>query len=163
MTAESFAPGSAVEELMQKLRTLTYFGVGACIVASVLGAVLLGTGWSWPLFVWGVAIGPAWVAGTSAVYRYAGRYVLGTSPPPSRFHVLYPAWAAMGVPFGVFSACFETAAPDVGLSGYAVIATLVPLVRLPRLRRRFQAATTRQECPFKGACGEACSHPLEGC
>ena len=152
-----------MKDPLEQLRRLTFVGVALCVVASVVSATLLGTGWSWPLFVWGVAIGPLWVGATTAAYRFAGSKVLGEAPPASRLSAIYPAWACMGIPFGVFSAAFGTAAPDAGLTIYAAIATLLPLVRVPALRRQFAAATTRQECPFKGACGDACAHPKEGC
>ena len=152
-----------MKDPIEQLRRITYVGVGLCIAASVVSAALLGTGWSWLLFGWGVLIGPLWVAATTGAYRFAGRQVLGAAPPASRLSAIYPAWAAMGIPFGVFSAAFGTAAPDAGLTIYAVIATVVPLARVPALRRRFAAATTRNDCPFSGACGSACAHPKEEC
>lgn len=147
MTTDALARRDAtIAALVRKLRVFTYAGVSLCIAASILGAVLVGTGWSWPLFGWGVLIGPLWVAGTAAIYRYAGRYVLG-APPLTRFGALYPAWAAMGVPFGVGSAAFETAAPDVGLSIYAFLAMLLPLARMRGVRRRYLEATNHGRMP----------------
>jgi hypothetical protein len=163
VTVTDVRPNPTVAKFVDNIRVLTYLSAAICIASSVVFAVLVGDGWSWPLFVWGLASGPLWIAATYGVYRFAGRQVLGATPPPSRFQALYPAWSAMGIPFGVFSASIGSPAPDLGLTVYAFFATILPLAFVPRLRRRQAAHSKASSCPFQGACGSACVHQGEGC
>ena len=108
-----------------------------------------GSGWSWPLLLWGASVGPLWVAATVVIYRLTARRVLGVVPPSSRFRVPYPVWAAAGVPFGAFSAALASPVPDLVVTAYAVLSTLLPVAFIPRLRRR----AGESSCASDGACG----------
>lgn len=103
--------------------------------------------WSWPLFGWGAAAGPIWIAVTTAAFRLSARYVRGdAAATSSKFAAYYPLWASIGLPVGVLSAVFSTQWPDAVFTAYAVLSLLVPLVMLPKLRR------AAKECSTGGAC-----------
>lgn len=49
---------------------------------------------------------------------------------------VYPAYAALGLPWGILSAALLIAWPDLAATLYAALALVLPLVALPRLARR---------------------------
>jgi hypothetical protein len=101
------------------------------------------------LLAWGAAMGPVWVSATMASYVLLGRYATGETPPPSRYQRRYPAWALLGVPFGLLSALLGTVWPDAVLTAYVLLSVAIPLAALPSLRRTFVAA------------GDACANDVE--
>jgi len=118
------------------------------LVASTLIAVVAHNGWSWPLFAWGALLGPTWVLATIATTAYGMRYIArstGTSGRDAaaaqersrkRFMAVYPAYAALGLPWGIVSAALLIVWPDLAVTVYAALAVVLPLFALPRLLRR---------------------------
>lgn len=154
MTSDSSATNLATDKPFPP-RVTTYASVGVTLGASVLIALVGHNGWSWPLFAWGALLGPTWVLATAATTAYGMRYIArhtGASDSDvaaaqersrKRFMAVYPAYAALGLPWGVVSAALLAIWPDLAATLYAVLAVVLPLAALPRIARRAAARSVR--------------------
>jgi hypothetical protein len=116
----------------------------AILLAGVGYAVFVGTGWSWPLFGWGLAIGPLWVIGIRAALRPAVR-VTSASEAEAReatrrswrlYRPVYISMIGMGAFAGIFSASSEVPFGDIVFSVLGVLGLLIPLLMLPSLKKK---------------------------
>lgn len=101
--------------------------------------------WSWPLFLWGLAVGVIGVAGSYLLGRtlrlsyHQGRAYVGL--------LVVTACVAVG------AAIVPSATLDVAFTAIVAIANfIVPLALLPQLRRRAAAA---HACGTESSCGPA--------
>jgi hypothetical protein len=63
----------------------------------------------------------------------------------NRFVAVYPAYAALGLPWGIVSAALLSVWPDAAVTVFAVLAVVLPLAALPRIARR--AASRGDQSP----------------
>lgn len=137
-------------------RLTTYVSVALTLFAAIVLAVVERQGWSWPLFAWGALLGPVWVGATIASTTYGMRYIAKQSGTGAaelsaaqerwrrRFLAVYPAYALMGLPWGIVSASIRSIWPDVAVTAYAVLGVGLPFALFPRLARR---AAARHDAP----------------
>jgi hypothetical protein len=133
----------------KKFKLLLWLSTSAILVATVGFVLTVGDGWSWPLFVWGAALGPVGVLAAQGTVLLGKRYL---RPSPEeiqrnealRRDVIRPArWSTMfmGLPLGAMAASTGSAALDVLLTVGLVLMTLLPLAMLPSLKRKAARAT----------------------
>jgi hypothetical protein len=114
--------------------------LGSCTLA----AVVAGTGWSWPLFVWGVALGPVAIVLTRFSEGIAARYVGVPADKADEVDRLFrdrrrttePNLVGMAIALGVAAGGLESVAIDVMFTGMVVVALGLPLLILPLVKRR---------------------------
>jgi len=113
---------------------------GACVVL----AVVAGSGWSWPLFIWGAALGPLVMTANWFTVHITARYL---ELPPDKVRELerrdrerrrttYPMVVGMMLGIGIAAAGLESAGIDVLFTVMAVVSAGLPLLMLPLLKRR---------------------------
>jgi len=122
---------------------------GAAIVFS--GVVLMtfvGTTWSWPLFMWGLLLGPAIVLWLSAQNDLVARSLSKAAGEPvdirslrtervRRYWSTYVSMCCSGFTIGAASASLGTAWPDAAMTAYTVaFSVLIPLAVYPALKRK---------------------------
>jgi hypothetical protein len=116
------------------------------LLALVLAVRVRGHGhhWSWPLFVWGVAVGLLAVPANMVVTRLALRALpLSEDTHASLITRVRARERSLYVPLVVLSVCFasyaalrDTAWPDIMETLAFAVAVGLPLWFLPKLRRR---------------------------
>lgn len=103
-----------------------------------------GDSWSWPLFVWGVAVGLLAVPANIVVTRLALRALpLSEATHASlmirvraRERSLYVPLVVLSLCFATYAAARDTAWPDIMETLAFALAVGLPLWLLPKLRRR---------------------------
>ena len=115
--------------------------IGACIVL----AVVAGSGWSWPLFIWGAILGPLAMIANRFILRVSARYL--DAPPDKveevnrrnreRSRTTYPIVFGMSIAFGIAAAGLESVWVDVLFTVITLVSVGLPLLMLPLLKRRF--------------------------
>jgi cyanate permease len=124
-------------------------GSAAVVVVSV------DRGWSWPLFVWGAAIGlvaSAWAFFSTKAF---GRTLMKRDPSAreaieQRQRALWPKYRAtytgmvfVGVGVGILAAGLLAPAIDLGVTvAWVLFGLLPPLIAFPALRRRVAAKSS---------------------
>jgi hypothetical protein len=127
------------------MRMLMYAS-GACVIfACVTLVVTAGHGWSWWLFVWGVAVGPLSVACSEltekamiGVFHVSAAEVDEKRPHlRARKLAIYPVAAMQSVACGVLAAGLRSSWPDIiWTAGVVLLQLVLPLAILPLLKRR---------------------------
>lgn len=121
------------------------------LLAAVGYAEFIGTGWSWPLFLWGAALGPVQVFAIRRVLD-VGMRVVAFSPEQirdgrrrswKRYLPTYISLTGIGIAVGIISASAEDAFADVGFTIMGVLGVLLPLLMLPALARKAKAQGPR--------------------
>ena len=137
-------PGSGVDEPFARLRRLNWLSTVLFLVAVTAIALVGGSGWSWPFFLWGVGAGILTVACMRGMLRL-GYALIPLTPEKvaqskqrvrERYRSLYVSTFAFGVGVGVVAASLRSAWPDILLTAAAVLFQLPALIMLPRARRR---------------------------
>jgi hypothetical protein len=136
-----------------RFTALVWGSTALTLLAAGSFVLLVGDGWSWPLFVWGALLGPLSVLGAVATSVVATWYLRPTPAElerrdAARRDLIRPARVSgtlMGLPFGAIAASTGSAAPDVLLSVGLVVTTLLPLAILPALKRRSSHASDGAE------------------
>lgn len=128
-----------------KMRRLVYLSDVCCLAAAGTLAVVVGTGWSWSLFVWGAALGVLLIAGNELLVRFAVRIVRPAASDLARQRsrrrdqrlMVFPSALATGCAVGIIAAGLQSAAPDVLMTvAVVVFEVAVPLALTPWIRRR---------------------------
>jgi hypothetical protein len=120
-----------------------YLSDVAIVAAGITFATVIGTGWSWPFFVWGLAIGSAMWAFFEITAKATPRlFPLNPDDRPrlaAHHHryriILFPTALALGLFMGTVSAALRTPAFDVIGTAALVLFGLMTsfiLVMLPR-------------------------------
>lgn len=120
------------------------------LLSAVAYAAYIGTGWSWPLFLWGCALGPVEVF---ALRRVAGLAMSVAKLTPEqkdetrrasweRYRPLYVSMTGMSVAAGIISASSQDAFAVAGFTVLGLLGVVLPLLVLPRVARE-TAATSR--------------------
>jgi len=123
---------------------LHYGSSAVCLAACVVGAFLVGQGWSWGLFIWGAAVAFGSVVATLLIRRLALSRVADGGQAASlrsqrmreRDLTIFPpaVFSLLGV--AIFGAATLSPWPDVVITAIAVLAVLVPAALLPAIVRR---------------------------
>ncbi len=140
---------SAFDPYSKRGKMLQYASGSFTIAASAAYALLLGTGWSWPLFTWGMAValatGPAmWLVQT------IGRRALNVQLDPDSPHarrlrernrsVLGPALLP-GVAIAIIGAASGSPWPAIFMTAYTLLFGIaLPIALLPAIKRRAAGA-----------------------
>ena len=126
----------------------------ACAVAIALAGVALipsaGNSWSWPLFLWGLLLGPltvAWLNIQSEFPAIRLRAATGAELDPrtmrarriQRYWSTYVGVLAVGFTVGAASASLTSAWIDLGFTAYVVFFGVLPLVFYPAIVARASA------------------------
>jgi hypothetical protein len=108
------------------------------VFASVLAAIV-GTGWSWPLFIWGAALGPLSIATTWLFLQVAMRSQLlaadrvatARQRMRARSWSVNPTVVLFAVSIAILGAAFDSIWPDVLMTAVIVLSNIaMPLVVL---------------------------------
>jgi hypothetical protein len=128
------------------MRRLVYLSTACVIGSAVVIAATVGTGWSWWLLVWGVALGALAIAFNELLVRVVVRVVRPSETDLERMRsrrheqrlVVFPASLGMGCAIGLIAASLQNAWPDVLIAVVVVVVSEValPLAMLPWLSRR---------------------------
>jgi hypothetical protein len=136
---------SSLDPYSKRGKTLLYASGSVTIAASVAYAFLVGTGWSWPFFIWGMAVafasGPAMLL-VQAIGRRALTVTLDPDSPQARRlrernrSVLGPALLP-GVAIAIIGAASESPWPATFMTAYTLLFGMaLPLALLPAIKRR---------------------------
>jgi hypothetical protein len=131
------------------VRWLSYVGDICMVGAGVSVAVNVGTGWAWPLFVWGLAIGLLGPPISEILRRFAVSYLRLTPEEVAKSRarvkahrlLIIPTGVALGLTIGLFAASLMAAWVDQVATVIAVLALLPVLIQLPALKRKRQGHT----------------------
>jgi hypothetical protein len=133
-------------------------GLGLLIVA-VAAALGSSHQWSWPLFVWGILIGPLWLvcAWTLTDLLAAAAVKPSGVPAPQRASIRRDRWRRWRVGYAAFCLCaigiatisagLHTIWPDLLFTtAFLTLGLLLPLATYPRVKRRLASRrdTTNQ-------------------
>ena len=126
-------------------KVLLYASGSVTIAASVSYALVVGTGWSWLFFIWGIAVavgsGPAmWFV--QGIARRSLNVVLDPDSPQARRlrernrsvlgHALLP-----GVAIAIIGAASQSPWPAIFMTAYTLLFGMaLPLALLPAIKRR---------------------------
>lgn len=123
----------------------------ACAIAIAVAGVALiwfvGNSWSWPLFLWGLLLGPVAVVGLNIQSEFLGirlRAVTGATVDSrtlrarriQRYWSTYVGMLAVGFTAGAASAALTSVWIDVGFTVYVAFFGVVPLVFYPAIVAR---------------------------
>jgi hypothetical protein len=144
----SHARPRGLDPLSPHGRLLLYACTAVIIVSCTVLAVVEGSGWSWPLFLWGFALGPLAIVANHVTMRLTVRYLWLSPEETERAHerqrqrraTTYPLILGTSLGVGIAAGGLQVAWVDLLFTAYSVIAVGLPLVFLPALRRRAQAA-----------------------
>jgi hypothetical protein len=113
-------------------------------LAGVSFAVNVGTGWAWPLFVWGLAIGLLLPIISETVHRVAASYLRLTPEEVARSRalvsarrlVIIPTGVALGLTIGLVAASWMVAWVDRVATVIVVLSLLPVFILFPALKRK---------------------------
>lgn len=124
---------------------------GLALVAAGMAAIaFVGRDWSWPLFIWGLLMGPVMIGWLFLLSDTAARGLARAAAQPvdlralrstrvHRYWSTYVALCCWGFTMGVVAARLDSVWPDALLIGYAVLGSLPMVVAYPALKRRAAA------------------------
>jgi len=136
------------DEAVARIRRLDWIGTALVALAAIAFAALVGTGWSWPYFLWGVGAGLFAVAYMRGSMRLAYR-LIPASPEEiarakerarRRWRGFDASVIVFGAAVGVLAASSQSAWVDLLFTGFVVLSQIPAFLALPELRRRALAA-----------------------
>ena len=127
--------------------------VASAIAIALAGVALIsfvGNSWSWPLFLWGLLLGPvsvAWLNIQSEFLAIRLRVATGAELDPramrarriQRYWSTYVGMLAVGFTVGAASASLTSAWIDLGFTAYLVFLGVLPIVFYPAIVARASA------------------------
>jgi small neutral amino acid transporter SnatA (MarC family) len=146
------SPATSPSPYSPKMRRLVYLSDALLLASAGVIAALIGTGWSWWLFAWGLGLGVLGIAGNEFLVRLTVRIVRPGANDLDRMRsrrhdqrlLVFPSALATGCAVGILSAGLQSAVPDVLMTvGVVVFEVGLPLAMLPWLRRRVAAVGAR--------------------
>lgn len=131
-----------------KIMRLSWLSTGLVVVAVIAFAALVGSGWSWPYFIWGVVAGAFAVVYMRAMMQVAYRVIPASQEEIARAKMRsrtrWRGFDSMTVVFGgsvgALAASMQSAWPDVVFTAFVVLSQVPALIMLPRLRPRALAS-----------------------
>lgn len=141
---EADGPRRRAADPLASFRPALFLSTAVIVGACVALAVVAGGGWSWPLLIWGVALGPLAMTASRFTVRFSARYL---ELPPDKVQELerrdreqrrttYPIVVGMGLGIGIAAAGLQSVAFDGLFTVITVISVGLPLLMLPLLKRR---------------------------
>ena len=136
-------PKPSVDQALAEIRRSDYRATGLLVIGVGVAVALIGSGWSWPFFLWGpVAAGGA-VLLTRMVLRLGYRMTSATSDEVARakarswqrFRFVYLTTLLVGASCGALAARLESALPDIAFTVLVLLGPITGLMALPRVRR----------------------------
>jgi hypothetical protein len=145
---EGVEPSTRADEAVAKIRRLDWLGTGLIVLAAIAFAAWVGTGWSWPYFLWGVGAGVFAVLYVRGSMRLAYRVIPAShdeiARAKERSRRRWRGFDASVVVFsgavGVVAASAQSAWVDVVFTAFVLLSQVPAFLALPRLRRRALAA-----------------------
>lgn len=134
-------------------RTLQYISQASMLVACAVVAVFVGKDWAWAPFATTVVVVAAGAVANAVIMRTAITALRPTEEQLQLFAarrrrrnaVVVPGYVAIGVGFGLIAGSFRSYWPAVVIGTMIVLTSVVlPLVLLPRLKRRADELRARQ-------------------
>jgi hypothetical protein len=160
MTAAADPPGGNPQEALglysKQGQRVGYALAFFTLASAVLGGLLVGTGWSWPLFAWGAVVAIGSAVASRAVqkvgYSSLGLAMEADSPQVHRLkernRAVYPPAVLSFLGVAIFGAAIVNPWPDIALTIYVVLTGIVlPLAMLPSIKRRAAVASARRDGP----------------
>jgi hypothetical protein len=140
----------ALDAYGPRARWLVYASLVPILGSCAELAVIFGTGWSWGLFLWGVAAGLFIVVCSEAIRKISMLTPEQRANAASRVRaqrlLVVPNSVGFGLACGVLAGGLQTPWPDILVSAAVVcLVFLLPLASLPLLRRRVSAARALQD------------------
>ena len=133
-------------------RHLVYVSVAAGIAAAGAVAFIAGTGWSWPLFAWGLGAGVLGIVCNEIVAKLL-RAIISPVTVDDRERIkakrakqrllVLPASAGTGVAVGIVAGASGTPWPDLLLTAFVVVFEMVFPLMLVLRAKRLVALSTR--------------------
>jgi hypothetical protein len=120
-------------------RLFLYANAVVVLACASVVAATVGTGWSWPLFIWGAALGPLSIAVTALMGRLAirsqalsaDRVASVRERMTARNWSVNPTVVASAVSIAILGAAFDTVWADVIMTVVIVLSNIaIPLVVL---------------------------------
>jgi hypothetical protein len=147
---QGISSSSQIDEAFARFKRLDWMSTAFFIVAVVAVLALVGSGWSWPYFVWGLAAGTLAVAlvwgmtwlGYRGLGASAEEIVRLQAKTRSRYSSVYAGTIVVGAGVGALAARLGSPWPDVGFSAVVLLSQVPALVLFPKLRRGAREATT---------------------
>lgn len=137
-------PEPNVDGSLAQIRRSNYRSTALLVVTAAVGVALVGSGWSWPYFLWGPLVAGLAVGLTRLLLRIGSRRLAKTDEEADRarvrswqrFRFAYLTTVIAGASFGAFAARINSALPDVAFTVLALLGPVGGFVALSRLRRR---------------------------